>query len=383
MVRVYDAAMRDRAIETAIARVAETTEHGLDAVALWREVSSIVTPLVPNFTGPCCYTLDPGSLLITSHFNPSLYYELPEDMLRSEYSEPDVHDLASVARSDRGISTIHEAAGGDPSTSARWRANMELGGDQELLVALRARSGATWGCLGLYRAPGEPLFSRREIGFLSAIAPLVADGLRRALLVGEARDPEGPDGPGLVVLTRDLEIASVTPDAERWMGELPGARAGGPLPAAVAAVAQAAMQQEPGSAERAVSRVMSDSGRWLMLDGAPFRIGRERCAAVIIEPAHPARIASLLMAAYGLTDREQEITRLVLRGASTAGIASELTISRHTVQEHLKNVFAKTGVRSRRDLVGQIFFSHYEPRLRDNERRVVAAQPLRGAPRAG
>ncbi len=53
--------------------------------------------------GPCCYTLEPASLLITSHFNPTMYYELPEQMLRDEYGSDAVHDLATVARSDSGI----------------------------------------------------------------------------------------------------------------------------------------------------------------------------------------------------------------------------------------------------------------------------------------
>ena len=107
--------------------------------------------------------------------------------------------------------------------------------------------------------------------------------------------------------------------------------------------------------------------------------GGAKRVAVIVEPAHPARITPLLMAAYGLTEREQEVTRL-LQGAPTGAIAESLVISPHTVQEHLKNIFEKTGVRSRRDLVGRVFFSHYEPRLRDNEQRVLDGRPLRGGP---
>jgi DNA-binding CsgD family transcriptional regulator len=304
----------------------------------------------------------------------------------NEYYQDDVNKLADIARSQRGISTLHEATGGDPTSSPRWHFNMGLGGDQELIAALRTPAGQVWGALGLYREPGQPLFDDQELAFVRSVAPHLAEGARRALLVGEASDPEGPDAPGLVVLSDGGEVESATPGVERWLRELPdGDWDAGKLPSAVLAVAGRALRtaehpDQPG--EVAVSRVLSRSGTWVVLHGTSLVAGDARRVAVIVEPAHPARIAPLLMSAYGLTEREQDVTRLVLQGNSTAEIAERLVVSAHTVQQHLKNVFDKTGVRSRRDLVGKVFFAHYEPRLHDNEHRAAHDQPLRGGPMA-
>lgn len=359
--------------------------EGLDLVAFWQAAREAIADVVPHYITPCWYTLDPASLLVTSHYDHGLIPQLPRDWLAHEYQNDDHHKLADVARSERGISTVHEMTGGDPECSGHWSAYVRpLGGDQELYLALRTRNGESWGILALYREPGRPMFSRAEFELLRALAPHLAEGARRALLIGAAADPEGPDAPGLVVLGKDWRAQSLTPGVEQWLEKLPGEwKPGGELPHAVIAVAARALRtagpDHPG--EVALARVLSSDGRWIMLHGATLLSDGVPRAAVIVEPAHPARISPLLMSAYGLTDREQDLTRHVLRGESTAEIAAGLCISTHTVQQHLKSIFEKTGVHSRRDLVGKIFFAHYEPRLRDNEQRAIDGRPLRDGPR--
>ena len=371
--------------ERARDRIAELAGRALDLKAFWDESAEAVASVVPYYKAACWWTLDPASLLVTSHYDHGLIPELPPDWLAHEYYGDDVHDIAGVARSERGISTLHDAAGGDPSRSPRWQANAKMGADQELLVALRTATGEAWALLGLYREPGQARFGADELEFLRGVAPHLAHGARRGLLLGEAAEPEGHEPPGLVVLKEDWSVDSLTPGAERWLCELPDGDWEGQnrLPSSVLAVAGRALRTAEGEGmpgEVAVARVLSSEGRWILLHGAALVAGGGRRVAVIVEPAHPARITPLLMAAYGLTDREQEVTRLVLCGDSTARIAERLCVSPHTVQQHLKSVFDKTGVHSRRELVGKIFFAHYEPRLRDNERRATEGRPLRGGP---
>jgi DNA-binding CsgD family transcriptional regulator len=365
-------------LERAVDHVARLTAEPTDLVTLWQAVTEVLDRAVPHYWTPCWYTMDPASLLVTSHFHHGMA-EFPREWLAAEYYEDDVNKLADVSRSAAGIATLHEVTGGDPARSPRWHENMKLGGDQELILGLRTRTGEVWGALGLYREPGRPMFDPTEKRFLTTVAPQLAEGVRRALLVGEATDPEGPDAPGLVILTADWEIESTTPGVDRWLAEMPdGDPAVGRLPSAVLSVAARAMN--PATDGVAVAGVQTRNGTWVVLHGAPLTSTAGRRVAVIVEPAQPARIAPLLMAAYGLTEREREITSLVLQGASTIEIAEALVVSTHTVQQHLKSIFAKTGVRSRRDLVGTVFFAHYEPRLRDNELRVAAEKPVRGGP---
>jgi DNA-binding NarL/FixJ family response regulator len=130
----------------------------------------------------------------------------------------------------------------------------------------------------------------------------------------------------------------------------------GRLPAAIYAAAACLQSIDNGVALPDASptvRVRTMNGDWLLVHATHLHCTVDDIA-VITEPAHPSRNAPLILSSLGLTHREAEVALLVLRGAATKAIGTELHLSTYTVKDHLKSIFDKTGVRSRRDLVAQI-----------------------------
>ena len=129
--------MSGYAKQRALERITALAGQYLDLATFWRETSEALERAVPYYGGACWYTLDPTSLLITSHFN-STMPQIPPEWLAHEYYQDDFHKVADVARSERGVSTLHEMTDGDPNRSPSWNRYIHpYGGDQELLLALR------------------------------------------------------------------------------------------------------------------------------------------------------------------------------------------------------------------------------------------------------
>jgi DNA-binding NarL/FixJ family response regulator len=102
-----------------------------------------------------------------------------------------------------------------------------------------------------------------------------------------------------------------------------------------------------------------------LLYGSLLSGGHPGRTAVVIQPASASDVAPVVALAYGLSARECAVTSLCIEGRPTKDIAERLHLSMYTVQDHLKSIFDKTGVRSRGELVGQVFLQHYVPRWED------------------
>ncbi|MFF1816577.1 response regulator [Kribbella sp. NPDC058245] len=84
-----------------------------------------------------------------------------------------------------------------------------------------------------------------------------------------------------------------------------------------------------------------------------------RALALAHAGAQPSRPTGL--GEYQLTDREQEVLRLMARGLSNAEIAAELILGLQTVKTHVANVLAKLNARDRTQAVIKAYESGFVP----------------------
>jgi DNA-binding CsgD family transcriptional regulator len=344
------------------------SHQGLDIPAFFDRLRVVLGQQV-DFAGCCWMTFDPATILPTGHIPyRSISPEQVPRLAENEYFEDDVNKFSVLALDPTHAATLRAATGGHPEDSTRFRVLLEPNGFHDELRVAFERDGLCWGGVALYRR--EPVaYTPADVTSLASVAGLVADGVRRAILTAAVGDDEAaPDAPGLVLLTAGNRVDAVSPAAERWMGDLfveTEADTAGELVSVVHAVASHARRAGGGDVEAgpAIARARTRSGRWLVLHGSLLDGDPDGRVAVIIEPARPPQIAPLVAMAYGLTTRERDVTRLVIQGHSTAEIAEALFLSPHTVQDHLKAVFDKVGVRSRREMVSQVFAEHYAPRM--------------------
>jgi DNA-binding CsgD family transcriptional regulator len=292
-------------------------------------------------------TADPATLLFTSAYSEEPLAAATPLFLDNEFRDADVNKFTALATASTHVSSLDAATHGDRWSSGRYRDIMRPAGLGDELRAALTTGQDCWGYLCLHRTDHPLGFTAAEKAIVARVGPHIAHALRQSVLLHSMTSAVEEQRPGVLVLAGDLTLDASTPEADALLAQLEPATHL-PLPTVVYAVVAALH----GGRAAPSARVRAASGQWLALHASRLGGADAGRVAVVVEPCAPRATVPIRLAAYGLSRREAEVARLVLRGASTRAIAAALHISPHTVQDHLKSVFDKLGVRSRRDLVG-------------------------------
>jgi DNA-binding CsgD family transcriptional regulator len=347
--------------------IAELRGRGLRWTDFSVAAADSLATVVP-FDAYCFHTVDPGTILFTGSINRDVGCS-GSWLAHHEYVIEDINKWSFLARSGRVAGANSIDTHGDLSRSTRHRSHAAYGFGDELRVSL-VIDGIYWGAAAFLRHEDRAWFTDADVRTLVSLAPGIAAGLRRAVLAEPAAAYAGAAidyGPGVVVFDEHGEVESISGAAERWIGELiedpaPTHPAESKMVQAIAARARTIAPGTDPLELTARARVRTRTGAWLLLYGTRLSGDTGSRTAVIIHPATPQDVAPVIVLAYGLTGRESDVAMQCIQGRDTRGIAGALSMSPYTVQDHLKSIFAKTGVRSRGELVGQIFLDHYATR---------------------
>jgi DNA-binding CsgD family transcriptional regulator len=342
------------------------------AADVFTRVSPLLRRLVP-FDAAAFLATDPTTGLPTSPVRiddlDGITHRMCAEHWHREFLVDDVNAFRDLARAHVPAATLCATAG-DARRSARFRHFLRpLGLGDELRAVLRV-GDAPWGTVTLWRREGEAPFTDDETSVVAGLSAPIGEAIRRhARPSPDLAGTTDHDRPGLLLFGAGGDIVSINDEARVWLAELPPeprvpAGLGVEVPVWLLITMYRASAVRAGTGDgTARTRVRSLRGRWLVCHASCLRRsdGEISDTAVVIEPAQPSTIAPIVVAAYDLSPREQQIIRLIARGVGTAAIADELVLSRHTVRDHVKAIFAKTGVSSRGELTAKLFSEFYEP----------------------
>lgn len=343
---------------------------GLDVETFVCEAMASLERAVPH-AGACVATVDPTTLLLTGTMKFGDLRGRDDHDLEwgiHEYGDVEATSFAELVRSGVSAVGMHVWSSREEARSTRMDDFMEpyFGYADEMRVIAADRSDV-WGGVAMFRYDADGAFSEEEIALMADLAPALSAGIRTGLLTRVThRSATAPSGPAVVIVDRNDVVQQVSAGAEERLDELRVSDAGALPTGIIASLVGAARRYASGAGDRPPRcRVRARSGMWLVLHAAPLsaRDGSTGDVVVTIDEARPPEVVPLVVAAFDLTSREREVTQLVLQGADTKEIAASLHVSSYTVQDHLKSVFTKADVGSRRELIARIYFDQYVPRL--------------------
>lgn len=269
----------------------------------------------------------------------------------NELLDPDFNKFNELAGRVARVATLAEATDGDLARSPRYqKLYAPVGVVDELRVAFTS-DAACLAIAAFVRRGGGP-FSPAEVRVVGDLVAPAATALRHSL--GRLHELSAQP-PIVVILDGAGNVVSTSEGAAEVLDDLRSDPVDGVLPGTIMVAAVKARSLR--SSTKVTTRLRGRSGRWVRVHVTPMD-GADDHLAVTIDAARPVDLVPILLDSYGLTTRESEIVLAVCRGLGTKEIASRSMISVHTVRDHLKAIFEKSGVNSRGELVAKLFSNH-------------------------
>ncbi len=291
--------------------------------------------------------------------------ELPA-LIRAKYATQ-VNRWTSLMRDAPPVGLLGTTLDAGPTRATEWPGLLSTLGIGDVASTVFADPFGCWGFLDLWRHRDGGPFESPDAEFIAVLTSTVTTALRECqarTFVEPARPRRDDVGPVVLTLDDDLQILSRTAASQDWLDVLlppaPGEHA---VPASVYNVAAQLLAVEGGiDAHEASTRVHLGDGFWLSVRAArmtPVDVpghaaeGADAGIVVTIEEASAVERLDLFARAFALTPREGQLVRLLAAGGDTRAMARDMALSQHTVQDHLKAIFAKTGARDRVTLLSR------------------------------
>jgi DNA-binding CsgD family transcriptional regulator len=259
------------------------------------------------------------------------------------------------------VATLRASTQGDLERSLVWREVLSTYGVSDVASLVFRDAHGCWGWLDLWRSGDAHPFGDPDLAYLAAVVGPTTEALRRSQARTFAAAAPFPErtGPAVLIMSPRLEVKAQTPDTEEYLrGLVPPDGDRRAIPAGAYNVAAQLLAVEAGVDDHPPSaRVHLDRGVWLTLRAARVDAdgpSPDHDIAVTIELTSPAERRSLFGRSHALSPRETELLDHLAQGADTRTIAGALFVSEHTVQDHLKSIFAKTGAHNRRTLLTRL-----------------------------
>lgn len=302
-----------------------------------------------GFDGYCIFGVDPVSGLRSVMFSRHGLQVASRRLLHNETVERDVNRYAELAHGPRHAGVLARSGAHEPASPRLHEILRPEGYASELRLAL-VSGGRYWGALCLFRDDRRHPFTERDMSTANELSEPLSVAIRR-YQTGRPGVERQVRPAGVVLVDRDDRMRSTSPAAAAWLAGLAESwEYGANVDDVSRVVLEVARAARAGNGTAPICRSRMPNGEWLVVSGSRVPDGAID-VAVVLRPGDPATVTPAFALWCGLTAKETQVLPLVEAGLAAKQIARRLDLSVLTVNDHLRSIYRKAGVRGREELL--------------------------------